>query len=110
MYLFQFNYATDYATQRMKYWLIATAAAVGGGDDDYYYYYYKSDYYYMYLKRKETRTSHIFTQTTHIAQSTPNLSCGVESQTQSTMPSFVKIGSGFLAAWGVEICHFRMHS
>ena len=65
-------------------------------------------------KKKEKKlrdvTSHIFAQTTHVALPPPKLSCGVGSQTKSTMPSFIKIGTGVLAPSGVEICHFPMLS
>jgi len=50
-------------------------------------------YYKRYKENELTDvTSHIFAQTTHVALPPPTLSCEVGSGTQSTMPSFIKIG------------------
>jgi len=62
----------------------------------------------MQLKVKDL-TSRIFAQTTHVALPPPKL-CAVGPRTYLTMPSVIKIGSGFFSPWGVEICHFPMLS
>jgi len=59
-------------------------------------------------KKLRDVTSHIFAQTTHVGLPPPKLSCMMGSRTESTMPSFIKIGSGVFASRGVEMCHFAM--
>jgi len=52
----------------------------------------------------------LFAQTTHVELGPPKLSCGLGSETQSYISSFIEVSSGVLTPRGVKIRHFPILS